>query len=60
LEEAEIVLWKAIVAIVTGGKQPLPAVLEAVTTMQSMALLVSEEDASWFAGMWLDVRWIYN
>lgn len=46
-----MVLWKAIVAIVTGEKQPLPAVLEAVTTMQSMVLLVSEEDAAWFAGM---------
>jgi hypothetical protein len=51
LEEAELVLWKAIVAIVQGEKQPLAAVLEAVTAMQSIAMGVSDEDAAWFAGV---------
>jgi hypothetical protein len=55
-----MVLWKAIVAIAQGEKQPLPAVLDAVTTMQRMASVVSDEDGAWFDGMGINVHWTYD
>lgn len=46
-----MVLWKAIVAIIHAEKEPVLAILEALTTMQSMASVVLEEDGAWFTGM---------
>ncbi|KAF8224195.1 hypothetical protein L208DRAFT_1381166 [Tricholoma matsutake] len=50
LEAVEMVLWKAIVAIIHAEKEPVLAILEALTTMQSMASVVLEEDGAWFTG----------
>ncbi|KAF8221405.1 hypothetical protein L208DRAFT_1382279 [Tricholoma matsutake] len=55
LEAIEGVLWKAIVAIVQAEKEPIPAILEALTIMQNMASVVSDEDAAWFSEPVIDV-----
>ena len=55
-----MVLWNALVAIARGEKQPLPAVLDVLTTMQCMASVVSDEDGAWFDGMDINVHWIHD
>ncbi|KAF8231433.1 hypothetical protein L208DRAFT_1378106 [Tricholoma matsutake] len=60
LEAIEGVLWKAIVAIVQAEKEPILAILEALTIMQNMASVVSDEDAAWFSSEYSHGHWMYG